>query len=168
MPGAGKSTLGKALAKRLDLTFIDADTEMVRRCGVPIATIFEVEGEAGFREREAHLIAELVQRPNIVLATGGGVILREENRQQLRANGTVIYLHADPADLLARTLRDTKRPLLQGSDHEAKLAALFAAREAHYLATAHITIEPARASVRAVIAQTIAALDALQTPDNQP
>ena len=168
MPGAGKSTVGRALARRLGLTYVDADAELVKRCGVSVATIFELEGEAGFREREAQLLTELVKLPNIILATGGGVILREDNRVLMRACGTVIYLLADIADLIKRTRRDNKRPLLQGGDAESKLAALFETRKALYRATAHLTIESTRSSVSSVIGEAIAALSARSQPDPSP
>jgi shikimate kinase len=141
MPGAGKTTVGRALAKRLGLRFIDADREMVFRTGVEIATIFEIEGEAGFRVREAQLIAELVHLPNIVLATGGGAILDPESRRHLRENGTVVYLRADLSQLLQRTNRDNKRPLLQGGNAEEVLAKLLATRTPLYEQTAHVVAE---------------------------
>lgn len=160
MPGAGKSTLGKALAKQLSLTFVDADAELVKRCGVPIATIFELEGEAGFRDREVQLTAELVTQPNIVLATGGGVVLRAENRIALRAHGTVIYIRAEISDLIARTRRDKKRPLLRGADPAALLTTLFNAREALYQQTAHLVVNSMSTGARQVIANALAALEA--------
>ena len=144
MPGAGKSTLGKALAKRLGLTFIDADQEMGSRTGVSIATIFEIEGEAGFRVRETQLMAELVTANSIVLATGGGAILSSESRKALRNNGIVVYLRASLDDLSTRTARDTKRPLLQGDNPVEALRSMLDIREPLYNETAHIVVDTGR------------------------
>ena len=144
MPGAGKSTLGKSLAKRLSLTFVDADHEMVAKTGVSIATIFEFEGEAGFRVREGQLLAELVTRQDMVLATGGGAILCEPNRETLRSHGVVIYLRASLNDLRARTMRDTKRPLLQAGDPEKVLRDLLNIREPLYNELAHLVVDTGR------------------------
>lgn len=141
MPGSGKSTLGKALAKRFGLPFVDADQEMVARTGVPIATIFEIEGEAGFREREAQLIDELTQRDGIVLATGGGAVLRDDSRAALRGRGIVIYLRSRLDDLVIRTRRDTKRPLLQGDNPREVLRQLLEVREPLYNEVAHVTAD---------------------------
>jgi shikimate kinase len=144
MPGAGKSTLGKSLAKRLSLHFVDADQELVGKTGVPIATIFEFEGEAGFRERETQLLAELVARDEIVLATGGGAILAAANRMALRKHGVVIYLRAGLEDLRARTLRDTKRPLLQAAHPEKVLRELLETREPLYNEVADLIVDTGR------------------------
>ena len=159
MPGAGKSTLGKALAIRLGLSFIDADQEMVSRTGVSIATIFEIEGEAGFRVRERLLIAELVTAYNTVLATGGGAILSSESRQLMRDNGIVIYLRADLDDLSARTSRDTKRPLLQAADPAAVLRALLDLREPLYHEAAHLVIDTGRLHATKLADQIIERLE---------
>jgi shikimate kinase len=151
MPGAGKSTIGKSLSKRLGLKFIDADKEMVSRTGVPIATIFEIEGEAGFRAREVELIAELVTRPGLVLATGGGAILNAESRRLLHESGAVVYLRTSLAKLCERTQRDAKRPLLQGVDALATLTQLLAVREPLYSETAHFTVESGHGSVSKLV-----------------
>lgn len=138
--GAGKTTIGKLLAKHLKKTFLDSDHELEQRTGVKIPLIFELEGEAGFREREAALIRELAQGRDIVLATGGGAILQQETRALLAQNGTVIYLNAKVEDLWVRTQHDKNRPLLQTSDPKAKLAELFAQRDPLYREIADIVI----------------------------
>jgi len=149
--GAGKSTIGKALASALGLEFLDSDKVIEERTGASIPLIFEIEGETGFRDREAAIIDELTQRDGIVLATGGGAILREENRAALVARGTVVYLHASVSQQLARTVHDTNRPLLQTEDREAKLAELMAFREPLYRDVADIIIDTEGNSPRKVI-----------------
>ena len=113
MPGSGKSTIGRSLAKVLQLNFIDADHALATRTGVAIATIFELEGEVGFRQREAALIAELCQEAGSLVATGGGAILSPISRESLRRTGVVVYLKAKLDDLWTRTKNDSKRPLLR-------------------------------------------------------
>lgn len=135
--GAGKSAIGRALARRLKYEFHDTDAEVQRRTGVDIAYIFERENEAGFRARERQVVAELVMRPGIVLATGGGLILDPDNRVDLAANGTVIYLQASVAQQLSRTRNRTHRPLLDTPDPERRLAELLAIREPLYREIAH-------------------------------
>jgi shikimate kinase len=154
LPGAGKSTLGRQLARRLGKTFVDADTELERKLGVTIPTIFEIEGEATFRDREEAVIAELVELTGIVLATGGGAVLRAANRERLRANGTVVYLHADPATLRERTRRSRHRPLLNTADPESRLAELYAQRDGLYREAAEMVIESDREQI-ARFAQTL-------------
>jgi shikimate kinase len=139
--GSGKTTVGRMLARRRRLPFYDSDHEIESRTGVKIPTIFEIEGEEGFRERETETIIELCQKRGIVLATGGGAILRAENRVALTQNGTVIYLRASVEDLYQRTRRDPNRPLLQVADPLAKLAELYAVRDPLYRSIASITIE---------------------------
>ena len=147
LPGAGKSTLGRQLARRLDKNFIDADTELERKLGVTIPTIFEIEGEATFRDREEAVIAELVELAGIVLATGGGAVLRPANRERLRASGTVVYLHADPATLRERTRRSRHRPLLNTGNPETRLLELYAQRDALYREVADVVIESDREQI---------------------
>lgn len=146
--GAGKTTIGKLLAKRLKKTFIDCDHELEHRTGVKIPLIFELEGEAGFRDREAALIKELTQRPEIILATGGGAVLRKENREALAQNGTVIYLNAKVEDLWLRTQHDKNRPLLQTADPKGKLSELFAQRDPLYREIADIVITSGQQNVQ--------------------
>ena len=144
LPGAGKSTLGRQLARRLGKTFVDADAELERRLGVTIATIFEIEGEAAFRDREESALADLAALTNIVLATGGGVVIRTSNRERLKANGTVVYLHAPPATLRERTRRSRHRPLLNTADPGARLVELYTARDALYREVAECVVESGR------------------------
>ena len=147
MPGAGKSTIGKALARHLELPFIDADQEIVEHTGVSIATIFELEGEPGFRLREAQLIDELCRREGILLATGGGAVLREDNRLTLRQSGIVIYLHASLDHLWQRTKHDSRRPLLQSDNPRGILKALLDTRDPLYRQCADLVVETGRQSV---------------------
>ena len=147
LPGAGKSTLGRMLARRLGLVFVDADAELETRLGVTIPTIFEIEGEAAFRDREEAILASLVERSGIVLATGGGVVIRAENRTRLRSNGTVLYLHAEPSTLRERTRKSRHRPLLNAADPLARLAELYAQRDPLYREVAHSVIESDRERV---------------------
>ena len=153
MMGAGKTTVGRMLARRLGKTFLDTDHEIQSRTGVSIPTIFEIEGEAGFRRRETAVLAELAQGVNLVLATGGGMVLAEENRRLLRERGTVVYLKASVHDLFARTRHDRNRPLLQTANPQGKLAELFAARDPLYREVADIIIETSRQSVQTLVRQ---------------
>ena len=138
--GAGKSTIGKRLAKMLNKTFVDSDHQIEARTGVDIPTIFDIEGESGFRKREAAIVDELSQLNNLVLATGGGVILSEENRQHLMSRGVVIYLQTSVAQQLARTRHDRNRPLLQTEDPETRLNELMTVRAPLYRETADIVV----------------------------
>jgi shikimate kinase len=147
MPGCGKSTLGRLLARRLDKPFFDADVELERRLGVTIPVIFELEGEPGFRDREATVLADLVVQNNIVLSTGGGVVLRPSNRDQLKQGGTVLYLHAPPATLWERTRHSKHRPLLQSPDPFARVQELYAARDSLYREVADVVVESDREQV---------------------
>ena len=127
--GAGKTTIGKRLAKRLRRNFVDSDQELERRTGASVALIFDVEGENGFRAREKRLIDELTQLDNIVLATGGGAVLDPDNRAALSSRGFVVYLNASVEDLIARTQRDTNRPLLNTDDPAARMRDLLEHRD---------------------------------------
>jgi shikimate kinase len=141
MPGSGKSTLGRLLAKRLDKRFYDTDAELEHRLGVTIPVIFELEGEPGFRDREAAIVSEFVGYENVILATGGGAILRVENRACLKQNGSVLYLHAAPETLWDRTRRSKHRPLLQAADPLARLSELYAFRDPIYREVADFVVE---------------------------
>ena len=147
LPGAGKSTLGRQLARRLNKRFIDADAELEQRLGVSIPTIFEIEGEAGFRDREEATLAELTQFSDVVLSTGGGAVLRPGNRALLKENGTVVYLHADPAILWERVRHSRNRPLLQTADPRNRLATLYAERDALYREVADHVVDSDRDAV---------------------
>jgi shikimate kinase len=151
--GAGKTSVGKALARLLDKHFLDSDQEIERATGVKIPVIFEIEGEPGFRARESKMLKELVQQDNIVLATGGGAILSKENRDLLTANGTVIYLRAPVRSLIKRTRRDRNRPLLQVPDPAAHLTALFEQRDPLYREIAHLIVDTGDQSVRMLAGQ---------------
>lgn len=157
--GVGKTTVGKLLAKQLGKTFMDADAELEERTGVTITTIFDIEGEAGFRRREAGMLQELSERDNIVLATGGGAILDEENRRVLRKNGTVVYLEADMELLLERTRNSRNRPLLETKDREATLERLMEEREPLYRAEADVIVRTGRRAASSVAKEIIGKLD---------
>ena len=139
--GAGKSTVGKILARHLGMRFIDSDHEIERRTGVKIPVIFELEGEEGFRARETAVLSQLCQMDNVVLATGGGAVLREENRKHLKRGGTIVYLRGQVSDLWQRTRHDKNRPLLQTADPHAKLRELFAQRDPIYRQLADIIMD---------------------------
>jgi shikimate kinase len=156
--GAGKTTAGRILARRLKRTFHDSDQEIERRCGVKVPVIFDIEGEAGFRQREASMIAELTALEDIVLATGGGAILAPASRRHLAARGTVVYLHAQPAALYERVRRDKNRPLLLTADPLARLAALYAERDPLYREAADIVVDTGRQSVQILARQLLAQL----------
>ena len=149
--GAGKTTIGRVLARHRDLEFVDSDHEIVARCGVSIPTIFEIEGEAGFRKRETAMIDELSQRQGIVLATGGGAILDPENRAHLKARGAVVYLRGQPEELYLRTRHDRNRPLLLTDDPLARIKALYAQRHPLYMETADIVLDTGRQSVHCLV-----------------
>lgn len=147
LPGCGKTTLGRQLARRFGKPFVDADLELEARLGVSIPTIFEVEGEAAFRDREAALLAELTLRNDIVLGTGGGAVLRDKNRECLAANGSVLYLHATPNTLWQRVRHNRHRPLLNTHDPLARLTELYDQRDPLYRSIADWVIESEREHV---------------------
>lgn len=156
--GAGKTTAGRILARRLKRTFHDSDQEIERRCGVKVPVIFDIEGEAGFRQREASMIAELTALEDVVLATGGGAILAPASRRHLATRGTVVYLHAQPAALYERVRRDKNRPLLATGDPLARLAALYAERDPLYREVADIVVDTGRQSVQILARQLLGQL----------
>ena len=151
--GAGKTTIGKLLARHLGKAFYDTDQEIEKRTGVKVSTIFELEGEAGFRKRETAIIQELSQLSNIIMATGGGAILAEENRQLLKTHGTVIYLRANVNELWHRMRNDKHRPLLQNVDIRAKLEQLYAERNPLYTETAAYIFDTGNQPVASIISQ---------------
>jgi shikimate kinase len=164
--GAGKTSVGKVLARLLGKTFYDTDHEIERATGVRIPVIFEIEGEAGFRAREHKMIAELVARDNILLATGGGAVLLADNRALLKNHGTVIYLRAPVKSLLRRTQRDRTRPLLQVADPAAKFNELYAERDPLYREVAHLIVDTGNQSVRTLAGQIEAKLKTLLNPSS--
>ncbi|TWI54177.1 shikimate kinase [Pseudomonas duriflava] len=159
--GAGKSTIGRLLAKELHLPFKDADKEIEQRTGANIPWIFDVEGEQGFRERERAVLEDLCQASGLVLATGGGAVLREDNRCALKAGGWVIYLHASVEQQIERTARDRSRPLLQTANPAQVLASLMAIRDPLYREVADIIVETDERPPRIVVQQILERLKAL-------
>jgi shikimate kinase len=151
MPGSGKSTVGRALARHAAWPFVDLDREIEARSGVPVATIFELEGESGFRKREAQLLDEFSRKQGVVLAAGGGAVLATENRERLRSRGLVVYLRSTIDELARRTANDRSRPLLQGLDLRARLEQLLRERQALYEATAHLTFQSGAANPRRLV-----------------
>ncbi|MBV2089877.1 MAG: shikimate kinase AroK [Candidatus Thiodiazotropha sp. (ex Ctena orbiculata)] len=149
--GAGKTTVGRQLAEHFRKEFIDSDLEIQRRTGVDIPTIFEFEGEQGFRQREQEVIEALTQRDEVVLATGGGAVIREQNRKALSSRGLVIYLHCTVEQQFERTHRDKNRPLLQTDDPMAKLKSLMAERDPLYRQTADLLISTEGRNTQAVV-----------------
>ncbi|WP_237380585.1 MULTISPECIES: shikimate kinase [unclassified Cupriavidus] len=156
--GAGKTTIGRTVAHLLGRPFFDTDHEIEARCGVRIATIFELEGEEGFRRRETRVLDDLTQRSGIVLATGGGAVLRAENRDMLRTRGHVVYLDATVQELWRRTRRNRNRPLLQVENPRARLESMFMERDPLYRETAHVIMPAHSGSVAQAAASVLAQL----------
>jgi len=157
--GAGKSTVGKLLAKKLGRRFLDADHVIEDRCGVKIPVIFEMEGEEGLRKREAQAIRDITAEEDIILATGGGAVLLPENRQLLCERGTVIYLHANPMELWHRTKGSEGRPLLKNGDVKKILESLYAIRDPLYREIADHVIETGKPSVNQLVNTLIMQLE---------
>lgn len=150
MPGCGKTTVGRQLARLLGLAFVDSDHAIEQRLGVPIREYFAQHGEAAFRDVESEVIDALAGRPGQVLATGGGAVLRPSNRDALHSRSHVVYLRTTPEDLARRLRHDTQRPLLQVADPLQRLRELHEQRDPLYRRTAHIVIDSARPSVQAL------------------
>jgi shikimate kinase len=159
MPGGGKSTVGRHLAKRLNVPFTDADAVIEQRLQERIRSFFEREGEERFRDVEEEVVAELTAREIGVLATGGGAVLRESNRYALHEKTTVVYLRSTPEELMRRLRHDTHRPLLQVKDPLARLRALYAERDPLYRSTAHFIVETGRPSVPALVNMVLMQLE---------
>ena len=153
--GAGKSTIGRLLAKELGYRFVDSDRIIEQRCGADIPWIFDVEGEDGFRQRETAMLKELADQPETVLATGGGAVMREENHGPLKRGAVVIYLKTSIEQQVERTRKDRNRPLLQNDDPEAVLRRLFALRNPIYSGLADIVMFTDRKSPRLVVRQLV-------------
>ena len=166
--GAGKTSVGRLLARRLGKTFYDCDHEVERTTGVRIPVIFEIEGEAGFRAREARMLAELCGSKGVVLATGGGAVLAPGNRKVLSECGTVVYLRASPQELYQRTRHDRNRPLLQTADPLAKLTELYADRDPLYREIADVIVDTGNQSVSSLAYRLEQKLAQRGTPPPEP
>jgi shikimate kinase len=153
--GAGKTTVGRHLAAELGKDFQDTDQEIERRTGVKVSVIFEIEGENGFRAREAQVLDQLTQLSNVVVATGGGAVLAPANRAHLAQRGLVIYLHGQPKDLWQRTRYDKSRPLLQNTDVLEKLQSLYRQRDPLYREIADIVVDTGRQRARTLLLQLL-------------
>ena len=162
MMGSGKTTMGRALAKHLSKAFVDSDEAITQRTGVTIPHIFDVEGESGFRLRETAAIRDLVERDDMVLATGGGAVLEQQNRTLLQHNGIVIYLKASVHDLWQRTRHDRNRPLLQTGNPHARLTELFQQRDPLYQQVADIVAHSGRQSVQVLMMHLAEEIDAFR------
>jgi shikimate kinase len=159
MPGCGKSTVGRHLARQLDLQFVDSDSEIERRIGQPIRDYFEQHGEEAFRDVEQEVIDQLSGQPGTLLATGGGAVLRPSNRDALHSRTQVFYLRSTPEELFRRLRHDTHRPLLQVSDPLRKLRELYRERDPLYRRAAHFVVESARPSVPALLGMVLMQLE---------
>lgn len=160
LPGVGKSTIGRRLAERLGLAFRDCDSLLEARFGVPIRTVFEVDGEARFRDVEAELLVELTAEAGAVIATGGGIVMRPANRQLLRSRTYCVYLHARPEDLRQRLRNDAKRPLLQVADPQQRLRELSVERDPLYRDAASLVVEARALPFERLLATVLAGLEA--------
>lgn len=157
--GAGKTSIGRRLAAHYGLPFVDLDQEIERHCGVPVSTVFEIEGEAGFRQRESQLLDECSRRDGVLLATGGGAVLDPVNRRHLAERGYVVWLQATIEQQLERLARDTKRPLLAGEDRRGKLDAMRETRAPLYREIADLTVSGEHENVAAATERCIALID---------
>lgn len=168
MMGAGKTTIGRALAQRLGREFVDTDRILVERTGVPVATIFEIEGEAAFRRRESAVLAEYGAQGGCVISTGGGAVLTPENRELMRRHGTVIYLRARIEHLWERTRHDTSRPLLATPDPRGTLSKLLVERDPLYREAAHLIVDTGAQSAASLVARVAAQLSAHEAVAGRP
>lgn len=159
MPGSGKSTVGRHLARQLGLRFVDSDTEIERRIGMPIKDYFALHGEEAFRDQEQAVIDELTTQPELLLATGGGAVLRPSNRDALHSRTHVFYLRSTPEELHRRLRHDTHRPLLQVEDPLRRLRDLYRDRDPLYRRTAHFVVEAVRPSVPALLSMVLMQLE---------
>jgi shikimate kinase len=162
MMGSGKTTMGRSLAKHLGKTFVDSDEEIIKRTGVTVPHIFDIEGESGFRLRETAAIRDLAGRDNMVLATGGGAVLEEQNRAMLHQNGIVIYLMASVHDLWQRTRHDRNRPLLQTKDPYARLNELLQQRDPLYQQVSDIVVHSGKQSAHSLMLQLVDEIEAFK------
>lgn len=170
LPGSGKSTVGRHLAKRLGVPFLDSDHVIEERLGCSIRDFFEREGEDRFRDIESEVLDELTRRSGVVLSTGGGSVLRQANREWLHQRGQVVYLRSHPEEIFRRLRHDRVRPLLQVADPLQRLRDLFAARDPLYRETAHFVIETGRPSVATLvnmIAMQLELAGVLSTPSDR-
>lgn len=160
MPGSGKSTVGRQLARHLDLPFVDTDAQFERQVGMPIREFFDTHGEAAFRDRESEVIHGLTQEAGaLVMATGGGAVIRAENRERLRATSHVFYLRSSPEELHRRLRHDTHRPLLQVADPLRRLRDLYRDRDSWYRQAAHFVVETPRPSVSGLVHMVLMQLE---------
>ncbi|MDB5937369.1 MAG: 3-dehydroquinate synthase, partial [Massilia sp.] len=166
--GAGKTTIGRILARKLGKRFIDSDHEIEARTGASIPWIFEIEGEESFRRREAEVIRDLCAEDGVVLATGGGAVLNAETRASLKARGTVIYLRANVNSIMVRVSHDKNRPLLQTADPRRRLEELMAQREPLYREIAELVIDTGRPNVQSMVQTILDQLDALEASRRAP
>jgi shikimate kinase len=159
MPGCGKSTVGRHLARQLSRPLVDSDAEIEREIGGSIRGFFEQHGEQAFRDLEQRVIDELTQRDGIVLATGGGAVLRPDNRDALHGRTVCFYLRSSPEELARRLRNDTQRPLLQGVNPQQKMRELFRERDPLYRRTAHYVVEAQRPSVQGLLNMVLMQLE---------
>jgi shikimate kinase len=162
MMGSGKTTMGRVLARHLGKEFVDSDEEIIKRTGVTVPHIFDVEGEAGFRQREAAAIRELAGLDNMVLATGGGAVLDGDNRAILKQSGIVIYLKASAHDLWQRTRHDRNRPLLQTENPYARLVELFQQRDPLYRQVSDIVVQSGKQSAHTLMLRLVGEIEAFK------
>ncbi|MDO4682075.1 MAG: shikimate kinase [Lautropia sp.] len=164
MMGAGKSTVGVRLARRLDRVFVDADRALEERLGVSVQTIFAVEGEEGFRRRESQFLEEMTAQPGLVLATGGGVVLSPANRELLKSRGVVVYLQASPGDLWQRLRRDRQRPLLRTANPRERIYKLCEERDCLYREVATHIVTTSRQPIEQIVDEVVRHLDGASVP----